>query len=221
MNLRRIIAVAAIFVVATFCLRGQSKELDPSLKFEVRVGASVPKWSLFTNSRLIDGWGWCGDASWEKWTIAGLIDNYAGPIYSTGALTAEFSYILKRWLTFSMGIGYNHYWKSLYSGIDDSYLGRANAAAITFMPLARFTYYARRNVKLYSGAGLGVAWYHNYSATKYPWCEFGDIRNEDLVNPMLQTIPIGITVGNKFFGFSELGFGSVWCGIRAGVGYRF
>ena len=145
---------------------GQSRPADPSLKFEVRIGASVPDWSLIAKSRFCDGFGWGENLDAHgpnDGKMGSIIGKYSGAVYSTGAVTAEFSYILKKWITFSAGIGYNHFWKDIYDGYNDSRIGTAHAGAIYFMPLARFTYLSHRNVKLYSGLGIGTAYYTGYN----------------------------------------------------------
>ena len=224
---KKFIKVAAVVMAATFSFigaYGQSRPADPSLKFEVRIGASVPEWSLIAKSRFCDGFGWGENLDAygpNDGKMGSIIGKYSGAVYSTGAVTAEFSYILKKWITFSAGIGYNHFWKDIYDGYNDSRIGTAHAGAIYFMPLARFTYLSHRNVKLYSGLGIGTACYTGYNLEDFPSCKFGDVADEAIFTPMLQTIPFGVSFGNRFFGFSEIGMGSVWCGIRAGIGYRF
>ena len=92
-------------------------------------------------------------------------------------------------MPYSAGIGYNHFWKDIYDGYNDSRIGTAHAGAIYFMPLARFTYLSHRNVKLYSGLGIGTAYYTGYNLEDFPSCKFGDVADEAIFTPMLQTIP--------------------------------
>lgn len=217
---RVVIACAASFAAALFSgVQTNAAEPDPSLKFEVRIGVSLPCCSPVSNSLMTDSYGCIGSGSYS-WDgkLSHMFADYDGAVYSTGTVSAEFSYIFRKWLTFSMGIGYDHYWKNIYDGLDDSLDGRADAGVLHLMPLARFTYLSHRNVKLYSGAGLGVSYYTNYNSGK---TLFGELGIYGVWYPMIQTIPVGVSFGNRFFGFAELGLGTVWCGLRAGVGCRF
>lgn len=224
MNVGKFIEAAAVTIMAAlFSWNVRAEEPDPSLRFEVRLGATPPQCSMFSTTRLVHGWGWCGGDTGisEDYKISSAVGTYDGDVYATGAFTAEFSYVFRKWLTFSVGLGYNHYWKDQLSRLDDSRIGTAHAGAMYLMPLARFTYMAHKNVKLYSGAGLGFSMFKNYSADKFPECSFADVRREPVFRPMMQLVPFGVTFGNRFFGFAETGFGAVWIGVHGGVGYRF
>ena len=48
-----------------------------------------------------------------------------------------------------------------------------------------------------------------------------DMDDDLAVFPVGQVSPVGIEVGRKVFGFCELGFGMMYTGVMAGVGFRF
>ena len=41
------------------------------------------------------------------------------------------------------------------------------------------------------------------------------------VRASAQINPVGIEIGRKLFGFCEAGFGTMYSGAMAGIGYRF
>ena len=61
MNVRKFIEAAAVTIMAAlFSWNVRAEEPDPSLRFEVRLGATPPQCSLLSTTRLVNGWGWCG-----------------------------------------------------------------------------------------------------------------------------------------------------------------
>ncbi|MCQ2142971.1 MAG: hypothetical protein MJY56_02770 [Bacteroidales bacterium] len=71
---------------------------------------------------------------------------------------------------------------------------------------ARFTYFRRKYFGIYSAIALGLQF------ARLPDCE---------VYPAFQPVPFGMTFGSRFFGFAEIGLGTMYTGGMAGIGYRF
>lgn len=223
-TLSKIIWTAAFvtaFFIAPFAAEGSemggSGSEPDSYRFEFRFGWSG--YPLFADLMFI-GWGCCDDIG--EYDNGGPIKNaveglYGGPMYCTGAVSAEFNWIMKKWLTLSGTFGYNHFWQDKYRNVSGQKAYTAHAGAIYIIPEARFTYLARKYVKLYSSVGLGAVMYHNKSHGQ----EFSDELSSFLALPCIQMVPIGISAGGKFFGFTEIGLGSLYSGIYAGVGFRF
>ena len=82
-----------------------------------------------------------------------------------------------------------------------------HGAAVTLLPQAQFNWLNTKNVRLYSSAGLGLA--------------FGGYDKEFQLYPAAQLSPLGITAGQKVFFFAEQSFGTAYFGGKLGVGYRF
>ena len=95
----------------------------------------------------------------------------------------------------------------MYSSQTDIKLRRENGWTATVLPQARFNWIKKEVVKVYSSVGAGVR------AGSF------DERADILIAGQL--VPIGINVGNKVFGFAELGIGTVYIGGMFGIGYRF
>jgi hypothetical protein len=84
---------------------------------------------------------------------------------------------------------------------------------ISIMPIARFTWLRRGIVELYSslGATAGIEhWVHYLNGKQHtyrPYLSY-DIK------------PIGISVGRRWYGFMEAGYGARGI-VNIGVGHRF
>jgi len=197
-------SVTAILLAVTLFVFPQKA----SAQFEVRVGISGYPASV--NSYYND---WEGthyyDGYYYTRSMGRMYDDYNGDSYSTGTISLEINYYLKNWLALSMDFGYNHVWSKRYNGINDSYAGKQSANAFYVIPEIRFAYLHHPVVKLYSAVGTGIGIYDN----------FKDMDSK--VMPEIQLVPIGIMLGRKLFGFAEFGCGTVYCGCKAGIGYRF
>jgi hypothetical protein len=75
------------------------------------------------------------------------------------------------------------------------------------MPHARFYWANAKNVRFYSGIGIGLG--------------LGQYDKYFEVYPAFQLSPIGFTVGRKIFAFGETSLGTAYFGGKFGVGYRF
>ena len=87
---------------------------------------------------------------------------------------------------------------------------------ITIAPSARISILNKKYVNLYGGLALGVT-YH-VSSRKYSETSFRSISHGFYLSG--QITAIGVSVGKKWFGYTELGYGSKGI-ISAGFGYRF
>jgi len=80
---------------------------------------------------------------------------------------------------------------------------------LLFFPVmveGRYNYLCRPIVKLYGSFEGGVIL---------------NIQDKVEVVPSGQINPLGVEVGQRFFGMAELGIGMTYFGLRAGIGYRF
>lgn len=138
-----------------------------------------------------------------------LYDMYVeyGPLYSTGAISADFNFIFTRWFSLSLGFQTTNYIR-MAKDVDDEkgHLERAGYS-VSLLPQVRFTYLNRPMVKLYSSVGVFFGWYQN-----------GDDTG---MHPVLHLVPIGVSVGDKVFGFAETCIGTTVIGGIIGVGFRF
>lgn len=149
-------------------------------------------------------------AYWEDFYGASPKDMYAGSygkVRITGNVGVEFAWNIKTWLAVTGGLYANVIWATSYdsySGAPDGYLTRT---FLSVVPMARFSYLTRRNVRLYSAAGVGFS--------------IGFTEDDGGFAPHIQTVPFGAAFGNKVYGFAQLDLGTLTLGGSFGIGVRF
>lgn len=136
-----------------------------------------------------------------------LYSDYYGAQFTTGRISAEFDFLIRHWLNVSLCLSDCHTWRTVYDGVTDECIGTVSGNTVMFMPQVRFTYLSKRYVKLYSSIGAGV-----YAGKYGETWKFG---------PAWQFCPIGVMTGRRVFGFTEIGAGTAYVGLNAGVGFRF
>ncbi len=99
--------------------------------------------------------------------------------------------------------------RSIYSHKDDSLMKRESKNILTAMANFRVSWLNRKYVRMYSLIGMGFS----FSAE-------GDFDDSEH-HYALQFSPLGISVGNKLYGFLEAGVGTSYLGCNFGIGYRF
>lgn len=171
-------------------------------KFEVRAGIAG-----YPLAGKIEFGTWGHDFTYHPASMGDIYKDYQGPMYSTGLINLEFDYHVNKWLSMCCNLYTEGLWAEHMDGINDQVTGTDRGVVFTVLPYARFTYLTREWVRLYSGAGVGFV-----AGTMAGESEF-------YITPHL--IPFGLSVGRKFFGYLETGLGAAFCGINAGIGYRF
>lgn len=180
-------------------------------KYEVRLGWSgypILEAANFPNS---------GGGIFMKYDIVKPFYNYAslenmygtyqGPEYMTGLISGEFSIHFRKWFTLAVEAGFNGMWGRVYDKSDGSFVRHTSGVSFTVLPHARFYWANAKNIRFYSGIGLGLG--------------IGQYDKYFEFYPAFQVSPIGFSVGRKFFGFGETSLGTAYFGGKFGVGYRF
>lgn len=128
---------------------------------------------------------------------------YDGSTYTTGNITAEFNFLLRRWFTLSLGVSFQDTYNKVFDPVTGQLPGTEHQSTFTFLPQARFSWINTNYVRMYSSLGFGVT-----------------VGPED-ITPIIQLSPLGVEAGKKVYGFAELGVGLHFIGGYAGVGFRF
>lgn len=143
-------------------------------------------------------------------------DTYLGHEYFTPSITAGYMLRLKKWLWLGGQINYFSAHQNVRDLFTEEILCRDHTEMLSIIPTVRFSYLNTKYVTLYSAVGLGAS---ICSSVSHP-----DTPEEPVVSidmfPAFQLTYIGISVGHKFYGFTELGIGNKGF-IYAGFGYRF
>lgn len=134
-----------------------------------------------------------------------LYKDYHGPRRMIGLISAEYSYNRHKHLTFAVGGYASTVWENSYD-----YLGNRKGINAGFnlsiVPTVRWKYFVRDKFSMYGSAGLGISVGYFEEWNIWPTFEF---------------VPLGLTFGDKVYGFVEYGAGLLYIGGAAGIGYRF
>ncbi|MEG2071478.1 MAG: hypothetical protein RR034_08915, partial [Bacteroidales bacterium] len=137
-------------------------------------------------------------------------DIYHGAVFSTGAISFNYMYRIKKWLWIGGSATYCGFFSKVHNLVTDEVVGKNNVNTFSFYPSVRFSYLNRKYVTLYSGVSLGYTFiFGNRLESRYSQSYFTG-----------QITAIGVSVGKTWYGFTELGLGMRGC-ISAGFGYRF
>lgn len=145
------------------------------------------------------------------------LQTYRGNLYSTGALSMAHSVKVAKWLEMGATLSYVGNFRNIYSTETNNVIGRETSNSIFFTPTMRFVWFNREWVRMYSSVGLGIGMMikHPYStnaggATE-PYIEWG---------PSVQLTGFGISVGKRFFWFSEVQTIGTLGVFTTGFGFR-
>lgn len=147
------------------------------------------------------------DIGYNKYALNDLYGTYQGAEYMTGLISGEFSIHFRRWFTLAVEAGFNGMWGYVYHKTDGSLARKTSGVSFTVLPHARFYWLNCKNIRFYSGVGLGVG--------------LGQYDKDFAAYPAFQLSPVGFTAGREFFFFGETSLGTAYLGGKFGVGYRF
>jgi len=198
-------------------------------KWDVRINvAASPQ---FAADLFITGQGWWSMVDYlyvdpidcDRELMATLYSDYYGPTRTAGALGIGVDYAVCQWFSVSMDFAFTSFWRDRYNGVNNQLVGPDGGTAFYLLPRAKFMYMNRRYVRLFGSLGLGAALYDGFDKLTYSYTDSdGRIRFEDSsFRGCTQFSPIGVEFGNKLFGFIELGVGTLYTGMQAGIGYKF
>ena len=144
--------------------------------------------------------------------------DYHGATMSSGSYSIGGDYLFTRWFALGLELNVEGFWHEGYDGFSRTSTGTCRGAALRVMPQARFIYLNRPVVRLYGYIGVGFTTFlgmnqahDSFSYMPYTY-RFGAAG---------QLSPFGIELGRKLYGFSEIGLGEIYCGVKFGIGYRF
>lgn len=141
-------------------------------------------------------------------TIAEIYQDYNDTVYGTGMFTGEFIWNAGRVFNFSGTFGLCPMWTQKYNGMTEEKACTNFGLAMVVFPELKLMYCNTPTVRVYSAAGIGFGLYPGFKKTEGAFVE-GEI------------IPIGLEIGRRWYGFGEIGVGTLFMGGQFGVGYRF
>lgn len=206
-----------VLALAAAVLTASAQE-DDALPISVRLGIGMPGAG---HEYFVEGRGS------YTYGLAGIYGDYYGPVTTSGTITADISFRVSNWFAVGADLGYAHYGNTLYSGITSQPKKKRSGSALYAIPTIRFIYLDKRGVRLYSALGLGVGKYLGFDNLVYSYSityEGGVTRtytDDRTLKLEGQATLFGVEWGKSFFAFGEVGAGTMFTGLRGGVGYRF
>lgn len=176
------------FVALMTIVGVQTAMAQDEFKHEVAIS-----YGALSNSQIIDVFEEAITAPFQGNTTL-KDDKFFGPI------SAEYFYHLQPWIGIGGILVYGQKKGDLYSDSDNKKIGEDKNTYLTVMPAAKFDWFRRANVGLYSKVGVGVTLRHDVSE---------DIDyDESKMHVNWQLTAIGVEVGSKQIrAFAELGTG--------------
>lgn len=124
----------------------------------------------------------------------------------TNSWTFSYTYNFTKILAVSASMSYEGGWYREFSREDRSRIFSVSNHYISPLVGFRASWLNRSFVRMYSSLALGVSL---------------KLADDASVIFAGQFTPLGISFGRKLYGFVEMGYGSVYAGGCAGIGYRF
>ncbi len=168
-------------------------------------GMPYPYADRFETGRMIS-WDYYDIVSESR--IAGAYQDTYGSVMSTGAFTGDFNWNAGRFINLSATMALCPVWSDRIDGVTLKKNGSDFGMAISILPNIRIMYCNTKKVRVYSSVGLGLGFYPGFKRCEAVCGEF-------------QFNPVGVEVGRKWYGFGEIGVGTLYSGGRIGVGYQF
>ena len=211
------IVVLALELIGVYSVSAQTRQeirnerFKENFPFRYEVSLGWGGYPILDDYMWGSGWGCqaCKEmaAMHNSGYLSHLYRTVNGGEYMTGLISAEFNIHYSRWFTLSLEAGVNGIWGKRYNKLDGSLADKMHGATITLLPQAQFNWLNKKNIRFYSGLGLGLS--------------AGGYDGEILAYPAAQLTPIGFTLGHKVFAFAEQSIGTAYLGGKFGVGYRF
>lgn len=159
---------------------------------------------------------WCmpdPSPSFSDENYSKLLENKGARIV-TGAMSANLSYNILRWVSIGATFTYNGDSQKTYSRITQKEIGQNNTHNFMLVPMVRFNYLNKPIIRLYSQIGLGIG----LERVNRQYSNESEITNDFYLTGQITFF--GISVGRKLFGFAEFGYGAQGL-LLGGVGYKF
>ena len=207
-----------ILMLACMGLSLSAQEEEPSWKetlqrHDIQIGIGDPLLPAIASGHYIV-FGCRPDYLWQRTAFDWFgPDTYKG-IYCTPNISIGYKYCLTKWFWLGATVSYTGLYDVYYDRVTNEKVSTQSDQIITIMPSVRFSWLNKKYVTLYSGLSVGYALdlYQRKSATDpYTACSHG---------AGFQLTAVGVHVGRKWYGFTEIGVGFQGF-IQAGFGYNF
>jgi hypothetical protein len=210
--MRKFILFSLSCIVYSICTTAYAREpYKTKQEFSIR-------WGYLDSEDDFDFFDWNNDyiySSAKAYTPLNRYNNgkyYYDDKFYTQAITISYTNEINRWLALSINASYSGVFQNERESDGDKIIDKYRKHRIAIFPMARFTYFNRPMIRLYSAAGFG------FGMIKEGWSNNGRDKTDNSIDGQLTFF--GVSVGKKFFASWELGYGAMGYLIMAG-GYRF
>lgn len=238
----KLFLVLAALTVSTFSLSAQVRITTWGRERERRFNRQPvkEKWDVrfsvaglpnHATSLYVNGYGWLYGVvdyyyveprDYESSMLSTIYADYFGPTRTLGAIGVGFDYAVCKWFSVSMDLALTSFWRDRFDAVSNTSVGTDKAFAFYLLPRAKFMYLNHRTVRLYASFGAGAVFYNGFDKLSYRYEDSSGVHFVDhSLRACAQITPIGVEFGRKLFGFAELGAGSLYVGMQAGIGYKF
>ena len=200
------------FSVASFAQEEEQDWRQVFPRHELSIGIGDP---FFANIQRGSIWSkllWCHMDRYQDNNLGDWFDpgTYHSNYIATCPISVGYMYRLRKFLWLGGSVSYMGVFGKVFDARDDSFLYNHTETQIAFLPAVRFSYLNKKYVTLYSGLSTGFLL--NF--------EKENGSTDVYFHPTFQLTAFGVSVGRKFFGYTEVGVGYKGF-ITAGIGYRF
>ena len=142
------------------------------------------------------------------------------------AFAIQGGYQVLPWLQVTGDLYYHNGGKKYFVKAEDLVPGKISSAnRIALLPGVKFTYLNKGIFHMYSSVALGPAVRFSETTVRKTNSETGEVTTETTPSTAMrfafQTTTLGFAFGNAFYGFLDMGIGTEYTGLRAGLGYKF
>lgn len=198
--------VSAAFLLHSFSCKAQDW-MGNRLEFRAGVSSAptldriAESLSIFRSKRAVRE---------PLYTIESLYDEYRGESYSSPAFGVMAGVNVMDWVTLSLRGDLVNIYTPYFNPLTDEQTRILREYVVYVMGDLRLSYVQMERFRVYSSFTWGV----QFNNTTH-------LYDRPQGSMVMQLTPVGVTfAGDTFFFFTELGVGSVYCGVGAGVGIR-
>ncbi|MDD3034302.1 MAG: hypothetical protein PHT25_06865 [Bacteroidales bacterium] len=202
---RRFLFILAVNLLCVSSLFGQSGKREVDTRFGY--GIYPLTFDLFDDNFW--GCAWHGGYLSVKDDYHNALE-FAGDRVSSGSFNFGRYYKVLRWMDLGASVSYAGTYQTIYNSVNPRLTRRDDYHSLFLTPTIRFAWFNREYVRMYSSVGFGLGMMFS-----------SDDSEKNEVGPSIQLTGLGISVGKRLYGFSEVQSVGTLGFITFGVGYRF
>lgn len=142
-----------------------------------------------------------------------------GKLRSTGTMTIEVDVPVKKWFSVPFTVAGNVIWQNCRP-VDGTAPYTVVNGTVQVLSGARFKWINRPKVNLYASLNIGFGIVTDSYTTQINDDSVRVNHMADFI-PSFQAVLLGVRFGGRLYGVAEIGAGTLYCGGKVGIGYKF